>query len=591
MLYLHSAHLLQIMFRKGIVKSEDHLIDQIKNRNSDTANFALLIGAGASATSGVKLARDMVNEWRLQLYKQSHTDKSLQKWLSEQEWYEDPEEYSILFEQVFDEAPQRRNYIEDCMRTAKPSWGYIYLANILAHNYFNIVFTPNFDDLLNEACFRYTHCRPIVCAHDSAVSSIRVTLKRQKIIKLHGDFLYDNIKNTRAETETLEKNMRDKFSQCCNEYGLVVVGYGGNDKSIMDTLEILQRSNGCFPHGIYWCVRKNTLPSRMLSRFLEKSRIYTVEIEGFDDFMAKLHDNLGLNLPDEVTNPYQATTDRLNQFIMQPPVNRIVYRDINALAQQIISVTDALCKTGEPVNALIPYFFIGIYSLNEGEVASAINCLTEAINQNDRYETAYYSLSVAYLFAGELEKSREIARKLANFSPPTYRSLDGAAYLYRHLNMDRTTDLREQQLKMATTDQQKLEALTSKANDLNVSKEYEQALLIIEDALKINPNYNLALINKALSLKGLDRIIEIVDLLRELVTIEEDEYHKAGIYALLNETAKMLDSLRKAVAHSFNRAAMKLSISRDTIFEEYWSSPDFKEVVYFEIKDKKLKNE
>lgn len=209
-------------------RDKNHLIHLIGRRSNRTPNFAFLIGAGASATSGVKTTTHMIAEWRLQLYKQSKSKNPFDVWLQKQDWYEDDDQYSILFEKVCDQSSQRRIYIEECVKDAKPSWGYIYLANIIAHNYFNVVFTPNFDDLLNEACFLYADLRPIVCAHDSAVVDIRVTSARPKIVKLHGDFLYDSIKNTISETETLEDNMRDKFKQFAREYGLVVIGYGGH---------------------------------------------------------------------------------------------------------------------------------------------------------------------------------------------------------------------------------------------------------------------------------------------------------------------------------------------------------------------------
>ena len=220
-------------------RDQIHLINLIGSRSNNTPNFALLIGAGASASSGIETAGQMIAEWRRQLYEQSKSNKPFEEWLQKQDWYEDEEEYSLLFEKVCDQRSHRRIYIEGCVKDAKPSWGYIYLSNIVAHNYFNVIFTPNFDDLLNEACFLYADLRPIVGAHDSAVVDIRVTSARPKIIKLHGDFLYDSIKNTVRETEALEKNMRDKFMQFAREYGLVIVGYGGNDRSVMDTLEMV----------------------------------------------------------------------------------------------------------------------------------------------------------------------------------------------------------------------------------------------------------------------------------------------------------------------------------------------------------------
>jgi hypothetical protein len=199
------------------------------------------------------------------LYTQAKSTDTLEKWLEKQSWYNDDEEYGILFEKICDEPSQRRTYIEDCVKSAKPSWGHIYLANLISQNYFNVIFTPNFDDLLNEACFSYANCKPIVCAHDSMVAGIRVTIRRPKIIKLHGDYLYDDIRNTVSETDTLEKNMQTKIMQFSSEYGLVVIGYGGNDRSIMDVLDLMVRpreSKHYFPYGVYWCTLKGSKISK-----------------------------------------------------------------------------------------------------------------------------------------------------------------------------------------------------------------------------------------------------------------------------------------------------------------------------------------
>jgi hypothetical protein len=87
--------------------------------------------------------------------------------------------------------------IEDFLNESHPSWGYIYLVDLIKRGYFNAIFTTNFDDLLNEACYLYSKdVRPVVCAHDSSLTAFRRTTKRPKIFKLHGDFLFDSVKNT-----------------------------------------------------------------------------------------------------------------------------------------------------------------------------------------------------------------------------------------------------------------------------------------------------------------------------------------------------------------------------------------------------------
>ena len=229
-------------------KSAEHLMHLIVTRNGEVPNFSLLLGSGASATSSVKTAQDMIEEWRSLLFGRSDSADSFESWLSNQNWFKHEDEYSILFEAIYDQPSQRRIYVEECIKIAHPSWGYVYLTNLLAKHFFDVVFTTNFDDLINEACYLYSDgLRPIVAAHDSAIQGIRVTSGRPKIIKLHGDFLYDNIKNTLAELETLETNTKRKLNQFAQEYGLIVLGYSGRDRSVMDTLELLLR--GCLKGG------------------------------------------------------------------------------------------------------------------------------------------------------------------------------------------------------------------------------------------------------------------------------------------------------------------------------------------------------
>jgi len=189
-------------------RTKEHLINLLKARVDKHPNYALFLGAGASVSSGIKTTGKMIDGWRQSLYATYRGDDDYLVWLAKQDWYEAEDEYSRLFEMVYDQPSQRRVYIEKCVKDAKPNWGYAYLNGLIGNGIFNVVFTTNFDDLVNEACFAFTNeLRPMVCAHDSAVSSVRLMSERPKVIKLHGDFLYDSIKNTSSELQSLENNM------------------------------------------------------------------------------------------------------------------------------------------------------------------------------------------------------------------------------------------------------------------------------------------------------------------------------------------------------------------------------------------------
>lgn len=294
-------------------KPQQHLINILLSTKDHHPNFTLFLGAGASVSSDIKGGMGLIKEWRETYASMYGSDK-----LESQPWYGKPNEYSELFERLYDQPTQRREFIENCIVHAVPSWGYVYLVNLLKLKHFNTIFTTNFDDLINEACYTFSNnLRPVVCAHDSSIKSIRLTSNRPKIIKLHGDFLFDNIKNTIRELESLEDNMRAKFRQYASEFGMIVLGYAGNDRSIMDTLNTLLHSDTAFPHGIYWCIRKGSEISEEVDNLARFPRFHLIEIDGFDEFMAELHNALGCVLQDEVANPYSALARKLDKYFTQ----------------------------------------------------------------------------------------------------------------------------------------------------------------------------------------------------------------------------------------------------------------------------------
>ncbi len=297
-------------------KISAHLSHLIVSRSGDIPNFSLLLGAGASSTSDVRTAQEMIIDWRRMLFYRSESEMSYEIWLEEQYWYEHEDEYSILFELIYDQPAQRRVCIEECVKKTQPNWGYVYLTNLLSSRFFDVIFTTNFDDLINEACYLYSDgVRPIVAAHDSVIQGIRVTSGRPKIIKLHGDFLYDNIKNTLAELETLEANTKRKLHQFAQEYGLVVLGYSGRDRSVMDTLEVLLRDEENYKQGVYWCIRPGSPISSRLESLLRRDRVYLVEVDGFDEFMADLHSEAQLVLPRPIARPFEIARERARLFV------------------------------------------------------------------------------------------------------------------------------------------------------------------------------------------------------------------------------------------------------------------------------------
>ena len=330
-------------------RSVEDLTQFLSTRTDKVPNYTLLLGAGASVTSGVRSAGELIEVWRRELYERlclhttaPYNTEHARTYLAREhaQWYSTQREYSSLFEKKFDLPRQRRMFVENEVDGKMPSLGYAYLIRLIETHYLNTVFTTNFDDLLNESFHQFSDIRPIVCAHDSSISSVTVTSKRPKLIKLHGDYLFDDIKSTVRETESLEENTKKKFIEFAKDHGLIVIGYGGHDRSIMDVLQYLLKQEEYFKHGIYWCLRASEKPSEELTKLLWRERAYWVPIDGFDELMAQLHDKcIGSALPIDTALVSEKPREVIGRFcddgMLKNSPSAVIQRDLGKLRQEM----------------------------------------------------------------------------------------------------------------------------------------------------------------------------------------------------------------------------------------------------------------
>lgn len=320
------------------------------------AELALLLGAGASKSSGVSLASEMIDEWRQDWFEQNvaadgRAGLTAKEWLksnpAEYAWFEKDTEYSKLFEFRYGTPSARQRYIEQKIEGVRPGWGYLYLANIIVSaRRFTTVFTTNFDDLVNEALGSFLRHNAVVCNADSEVDQISFLSDRAKIVKLHGDYLFADIRNTEEELRELGKRMAAKFGELARQCGLVVVGYAGRDQSVMSMIETLLADPGSFQRRIFWGLRRKEVPSRWVAKLSEQhaKRFVLFECHDFDAFMADIHASLKLELPDTILSPRLTLESELAKLVAKAAgdIDHPVIRDHSARLQ---------LQLGRPVEA------------------------------------------------------------------------------------------------------------------------------------------------------------------------------------------------------------------------------------------------
>lgn len=404
----------------GFLKNEIDLAQLIATPPVGDCPYTLLLGAGASVSSGIPSANAMVREWQKSLYKSIKRPKYLaeenfESWLNTeyQTWREqkardyNQSDYSLLFTHLYHQPLERKNCIEKFVEGKKPAFGYLYLTSLIASKRLNRILTINFDDLITESLLKFYGIKPILCAFDSSISEIDISKQKPKVIKLHGDFLDDDIRgfddtfNSGRRPfyfqKSIQENIEDKMKEMTRGYGLIVAGYSGNDKSIMSAISDLLKNQEYLTYGLHWCLhrpRKSDQQLEISDKILElqydyPNQVHLYEIESFDKLMEEIHLECRSELPKVLSQPHpnnlvvefyesvrggssEMISDQMKQYLYKfveslERINTNEYSIIKAELKWELGASHR--KEGYEENAL--QFFVDGYAL-----------LEEAINHN-----------------------------------------------------------------------------------------------------------------------------------------------------------------------------------------------------------------
>ena len=273
-----------------------------------TTAHAIFFGAGASVTSGVPCAEACIWEWKRDLFLTNNpgledqfaelslpsVKRRIQQWLDNQGTY--PEEgaageYGFYIRQCFPIPDDRRAYFQEKVRNAQPHIGYRLLCHLAQADLIRSVWSTNFDGLPARAAARFS-LTPLEVGIDTQRRLPRQPNRSELLcVSMHGDYRYDELKNTPEELQQQEEALRDALIVELRQRPLIVCGYSGRDHSIMEALHAgyAERGTG----ALYWCgYSDRDIPEPVL-RLLTHARAhgrqaYYVPALGFDDLITRL---------------------------------------------------------------------------------------------------------------------------------------------------------------------------------------------------------------------------------------------------------------------------------------------------------------
>ncbi len=267
--------------------------------------FAFVLGSGASRPSGIPTGGELVERWLDELRTRLDTAPDaapMSRWATSEtlaikdfRYAEAAEFYSAVYLRRFGKDPDEGYaYLERVMEAKEPSLGYSILARILESTPHRVVITTNFDNLVADALSIYTRTYPLMCGHESLTGFVRPRMRRPLIAKIHRDLLFAP-QSGPEEIASLAPGWSRTLRTLFQHYTPVVIGYGGNDGTLMGLLEELEQKD--IVGGIYWCYRKaDGLPSERIRRVVGKHGGVLVPILGFDELMVQLGESLKVPL-------------------------------------------------------------------------------------------------------------------------------------------------------------------------------------------------------------------------------------------------------------------------------------------------------
>lgn len=252
---------------------------------------AFFLGSGVSRDAGVPTGAEVRRQGlhRLRQVELGTSDQVSDDELAE--WLEESDHgdlsYSELLQLIAPDAAVRREYLAKYFEGVEPAQTHEALADLAVRGVVSVFVTTNFDRLLEHALLA-RGIEPVVVSSDAELAA---AVPREHascvVIKPHGDYLQQTIRNTSAELAELEPRMTQELAEVFERYGLVVLGYSGSDEGINEVLK--QRRSR---YGLWWVAR--SAPNDALGAMIGGLGGRVVRRESAADFLTDLDGRLAV---------------------------------------------------------------------------------------------------------------------------------------------------------------------------------------------------------------------------------------------------------------------------------------------------------
>lgn len=258
--------------------------------------YALLLGSGVSRDAQVPTGWEIVEDLARRLAVAEDPAFSGDPI----EWYrtelgEEPS-YSKVLEALTASPTERRGILRPYFEPTEeereqgikmPTQAHRSIAELAARGYIRIILTTNFDPLV-ESALEERGLRPTVIRTPDAIKgSLPLVHQQLCVIKLHGDYRDNRIRNTLDELGEYDEQTNALLDQVLDQFGLVVCGWSGQyDVALRAALERRQTRRFSW----YWTARDEPGEEAMQLAALQDAQF--IQIKDANSFFGSLSESV-----------------------------------------------------------------------------------------------------------------------------------------------------------------------------------------------------------------------------------------------------------------------------------------------------------
>lgn len=322
---------------------------------SNSGVFAVLLGSGVSRSAGVptgwEVTLDLIR--RLAALQNANPAPDPEVWY--RMTYNRLPEYSGLMRDLAGTPSERRAILHSLFEPTSeereqglkvPTVAHRSIARLVAGGYVRVIITTNFDRLIEVALQDEGIVPTVISTADAIKGAAPLVHQRCIVLKLHGDYLDDRIKNTEEELASYDPALDAYLDRILDEFGLIVCGWSGEwDPALRAAIERCPNRR----YTTFWTTRDDSSSKVQKLMVLRDARL--IKITSADDFFGELADKV--QSLQEMSTPAPLSLDAAIAFVKRhasDPIHRIRFHDL--LMTEAVRVSTRVME--EPVQGVVP---------------------------------------------------------------------------------------------------------------------------------------------------------------------------------------------------------------------------------------------